>query len=160
MTSNQQPKCLVALVENKSGVLNRIASLFRRRRFNIESLTVGHSEKDGLSRMTIVVDELTNVDQVFRQMYKIIEVIKIKKLNENKSVVRDLALVKIKLTSKTHDKILDYLQKIESKVLVKNSKHLVVEICRHPKELDQCLATLKEFGILELSHTGATAISI
>jgi len=150
---------LVALVENKAGVLNRIASLFRRRRFNIESLTVGHSEKEGLSRMTIVVNEDTNVDQVFRQMYKIVEVIKIKKLNEEKAIIRDLALVKIKLTPQTRTKILKNLKLFGGKVVKKNSKYLIAEICEQPEKIESFLDLVKDFGILEIARTGATAVS-
>jgi acetolactate synthase I/III small subunit len=152
-------RTLVALVENKAGVLNRIASLFRRRRFNIESLTVGHSEKKGLSRMTIVVDEKTNVDQVFRQMYRIIEVIEIKKLDEKKAIIRDLALVKIRLTPKTSAKILKNVKLFGGKIVKKNSKYLIVEVCGEPSKIVSFLALMKDFGILEVSRTGATAVS-
>ncbi|MFH1546273.1 MAG: acetolactate synthase small subunit [Patescibacteria group bacterium] len=150
---------LVALVENKAGVLNRIASLFRRRRFNIESLTVGHSEKEGLSRMTIVVDKETNVDQVFRQMYKIVEVIKIKKLDEEKAIVRDLALVKVKLTPPTRAKILKTLNLFGAKIVKKNSKYLIAEICEQPEKIERFIDLMKDFGILEIARTGVTAVS-
>ncbi len=150
---------LVALVENKAGVLNRIASLFRRRRFNIESLTVGHSEKEGLSRMTIVVDENTNVDQVFRQMYKIVEVIKIKELNEDKATIRDLALVKIKLTPKNKAKVLKNLKLFGAKIVEQKPKYLIAEICGKPEKIVSFLDLVKEFGLIEVSRTGATAVS-
>lgn len=149
---------LSALVENKAGVLNRIASLFRRRRFNIESLTVGHSEKPGLSRMTIVVKEDTNVEQVFRQMYKIIEVIKIKILDEEKSIIRDLALVKIKTTAKNKPKILKTIKLFGAKTVHKNHKSLTVEIVGTPEKIDSFLELVQDFGILEFSRTGATAL--
>lgn len=152
-------RTLVALVENKAGVLNRIASLFRRRRFNIESLTVGHSEQEGLSRMTIVVDEKTNVDQVFRQMYKVIEVIKIKKLDEKKAIIRDLALVKIRLTAKNKNQLLKNIKLFGAKIAKKNSKYLIAEVCGEPSKINSFLALMKDFGILEISRTGATAVS-
>jgi len=150
---------LVALVENKAGVLNRIASLFRRRRFNIESLTVGHSEKEGLSRMTIVVDEDTNVDQVFRQMYKIVEVIKIKKLDEQKAIIRDLALVKIRITPKTSAQVLKTIKLFGGKIAKKNSKYIVAEICGEPSKIESFFALVKDFGVLEIARSGATAVS-
>lgn len=148
-------RTLVALVENKAGVLNRVASLFRRRQFNIESLTVGPSEKKGLSRMTIVVEPDTDIDQVFRQMYKIIEVIKIKKLDEAEAVIRDLALVKIK---KSPD-LAKVLRKFEARVARKNGKYVVAEICAEPLEIDKFILAVKKFGILEISRAGATALS-
>jgi acetolactate synthase I/III small subunit len=150
---------LIALVENKAGVLNRIASLFRRRRFNIESLTVGHSEKKGLSRMTIVVNAETNVDQVFRQMYKIVEVIKIKKLDEENATIRDLALVKIKITAKNKAAVSKNLKLFGAKVAKKNSHYLIAEICGEPRKIESFLAIVADFGILEIARTGATAVS-
>ncbi|MCF7846101.1 MAG: acetolactate synthase small subunit [Candidatus Peribacteraceae bacterium] len=148
-------RTLVALVENKSGVLNRIASLFRRRRFNIESLTVGHSEKRGLSRMTIVVEQGTDIDKVFRQMYKIVEVIKIKKLDETQAVIRDLALVKVRKSPG----LTKVLKKFKARTARQNGDFVVVEICAEPEQIEKFIAVVKKFGILEVSRAGATALS-
>ena len=148
-------RTLVALVENKSGVLNRVASLFRRRQFNIESLTVGHSEKKGLSRMTIVVEKNTDIDQVFRQMYKIIEVIKIKKLDEGAAVLRDLALVKIRKSPE----LVKLLRNFGAKIARKNGEYLVAEICAEPGKIDEFISAARKFGILEISRAGITALS-
>lgn len=148
-------RTLVALVENKSGVLNRVASLFRRRQFNIESLTVGHSEQKGMSRMTIVVEKGTDVDKVFRQMYKIIEVVKIKKLDEGEAVIRDLALVKIKKSAE----LAPVLRKFGARVARKNGEFLVAEICAEPQKIDEFIVAVKKFGVLEISRAGATALS-
>ena len=91
---------LVALVENKPGVLNRVANLFRRRGFNIESITVGHSETPDISRMTIVVDGSgTSVEQVRKQLDKLIETVKVQDITSEAIVVRELALIKVKATS-------------------------------------------------------------
>lgn len=154
-----QTRTLTALVENKAGVLNRIASLFRRRRFNIESLTVGHSEQPGRSRMTIVVNEDTNIDQVFRQMYKIIEVIKIKKLDEFQAIIRDLALVKIKVAPKSRPKLAKILRTFKAKSVAKTSNSLTIELTSTPDKIDEFLDLVKSFGILEISRSGATAVS-
>lgn len=154
-----QPRILTALVENKAGVLNRIASLFRRRRFNIESLTVGHSEKPGLSRMTIVVGKNTNFEQAYRQMYKIIEVIKITKLTDQDAIIRDLALLKIEWRAKNSSALKKLIQSAKAKVVKKNSHSITIEICGEPQTVDQFIAACKKFGILEVSRTGATAIS-
>lgn len=152
-------RILTALVENKAGVLNRVASLFRRRRFNIESLTVGHSEKPGLSRMTIVVGAGTDMDQVFRQMYRVVEVIKIKKLDSTTAIVRDLALLNIALKKKTASGLTALIKQLGGTVVKKNSDSLTVEICGEPWEVDEFIAKVKKHGILEISRTGATAIS-
>ncbi|MFH1375358.1 MAG: acetolactate synthase small subunit [Patescibacteria group bacterium] len=152
-------RTLTALVENKAGVLNRVASLFRRRRFNIESLTVGHSEKKGLSRMTIVVDEKTNVDQVFRQMYKIVEVIKIKKLDEAHAIIRDLALVRVKVSPRTKAKLMKAVKLFRAKIVSKKPNEYTIEIVGAPEKIDGFLALVKDFGVLEVSRTGVTAVS-
>ncbi|MFH0776647.1 MAG: acetolactate synthase small subunit [Patescibacteria group bacterium] len=154
-----KPRTLVALVENKTGVLNRIASLFRRRRFNIESLTVGHSEKKGLSRMTIVVEEGTDIDQVVRQMYKIVEVIQIKKLDSIDAVIRDLALVKIAVSAKNSAQISALVKKFKARVPRKNGTFWVLEICESPEKIEAFLTAAGKFKILEISRAGATALS-
>ncbi|MDD3067008.1 MAG: acetolactate synthase small subunit [Candidatus Gracilibacteria bacterium] len=150
---------LTALVENKSGVLNRIASLFRRRRYNIESLTVGHSEKLGLSRMTIVVNENTDIEQVFRQMYKIIEVIKIKKIDSKSAVIRDLALVKVKVTPATKAKLLKTIQLFHAEIVNKKGSEMIIQIVGQPEKINSFLDLIKVFGVVEVSRAGATAIS-
>jgi len=109
--------------------------------------------------MTIVVNEDTNIDQVFRQMYKIVEVIKIKQLDEKKSVIRDLALVKIKITPKTCAQILKNLRLFEAKVIEKKANYLIAEICGEPEKINEFLVIVKKSGLLEVSRTGATALS-
>src|SRR5579883_2386871 len=87
---------LVATMQDRPGVLNRVASLFRRRMFNIESLTVGHTDQPGISRMTIVVDGAkTSVEQVTKQLYKLIEVVKVNEITHDPSVAHELALIKV-----------------------------------------------------------------
>ena len=98
---------IVALVENKPGVLNRMASLFRRRGFNIESIVVGHSEMPHLSRMTFVVDgATTTVEQVRKQLDKVIDVVKVSDITGDDLIVRELALFKVKATSSTRSEII------------------------------------------------------
>ena len=93
---------LIALVEDKPGVLNRVASLFRRRAFNIESLTVGHTEQPGVSRMTIVVDsDRTDVRKVAQNLYKLVNVIQVEDVTERRSVMRDLALIRVRANGGT-----------------------------------------------------------
>lgn len=154
----QKNHVLTALVENKSGVLNRIASLFRRRRFNIESLTVGHSETPGLSRMTIVVDGTTDVEQVIKQMYKIIEVIKIKELDEETAVIRDSALV----TFATTDAATALQQEITAlggRTVKQGAGTLTAEFFGTPMAVDHFLNSVRRFAPLQVARSGATAVA-
>jgi acetolactate synthase-1/3 small subunit len=152
---------LTVLVENKAGVLNRVTSLFRRRRFNIESLTVGHSEQPGLSRITLVVDGTnTNVEQVIRQMYRIIEVIKVEELSAENMIVRDLALVQVTAPTKAKTaKLQTILRGAAAKVLQKKTTGWVIQLTAEPKAIDQLVRVLQPFGLLAVARTGATAIA-
>ncbi len=150
---------LTALVENKAGVLNRIASLFRRRRYNIESLTVGHSELSGLSRMTIVVGAETNVDQVVRQMYKIIEVIKVKELITDKAIIRDLALVQIGVTARNKAKLTKTLKAFDTRVMDRQPTVWTIEIVDTPDQIDNFLRLIRPCKIKAIARTGATALA-
>jgi len=105
--------------------------------------------------MTIVVERGTDIDQVFRQMYKIIEVIKIKKLDESAAVIRDLALVKIRKSPE----LAKVLRKFGAKIAKKNGEFVVAEICAEPDQIGEFIAAVRKFGILEISRTGATALS-
>src|SRR4026208_1552252 len=97
---------LVALLEDKPGVLNRVVNMFSRRAFNIESLTVGHSDQTGISRMTVVVDGTnTDVEQVVKQLYKLIDVLKVSELTQDKTIMRDLALIKVAAKGETRGEI-------------------------------------------------------
>ncbi len=109
--------------------------------------------------MTIVVNDDTNVDQVFRQMYKIVEVIKIKILDDQKAIIRDLALVKIKSTPKTRPQILKTIKLFGGKVAKKNGKYIVAEIVGEPTKIESFLELVQDFGVLEISRSGATAVS-
>jgi acetolactate synthase-1/3 small subunit len=151
---------LLALVENQAGVLNRIASLFRRRRFNIESLTVGVCEKPGLSRMTIVVDgETTNVDQVLRQMGKLINVIEVKDVTGAGAVIRELALIKVQATPKTETEILKIANMFHAKIIQEKAQAFLFELVGAPDKIEACLELWQPLGIAELCRTGVTAMA-
>jgi acetolactate synthase-1/3 small subunit len=135
---------LVALVEDKPGVLNRIASLFRRRGFNIESITVGGTEEAKVSRMTIVVDGATTaVEQVRKQLEKVIEVIKVADITQDQMVARELALVKVKATAQTRSV---------------SSDSVVIEITGDEDKIMSLLDLLKGFGVKEIARTGRLAM--
>lgn len=153
-----QNHILSILVENKTGVLNRVTSLFRRRRFNIESLTVSPSEKKGLSRMTIEVHHQANIEQAIKQIYKIIEVIKVRQLDPETVIVRDLALVTFKASSRGNARLTAFLKKYRTtKTIKKLTTSWTVQIVDTPETIDTFLKEAGKHGLLHISRTGATA---
>ena len=150
---------LVALMENKPGVLNRISSLFRRRNFNIESLTVGHSETPGISRMTIVTEgDSTIIEQVKKQLYKLINVTKVTDVTDEPTVIRELALIKITASSATRSEITSLVDIFRAKVVDVAPDSLMVEITGTEDKVDSLLGLLHPFGIRELVRTGRVAM--
>jgi len=151
---------IVALVQNRPGVLNRIASKWRQRGFNIESLAVGHSEIPGLSRMTFTVDgTTTDVDQVLKQMDKIIEVVKLSDLTEHEMVHRELALIKVSADTAQRSAIIDIVEVFRSKVVDVGPETLVVEATGTEEKVDAIIEMLRPYGIKELVRTGRIAMT-
>jgi len=150
---------LVVQVEDQPGVLNRVVSLMRRRSFNIDSITVGHSETPGVSRMTIVVGgEDAEVEQVGKQLYKIMEVLKVTDLEDENCVARELALIKVAAKAQTRGEILQIAQIYGAKVLDASPNTLVIEATGAEEKIDSLLAMLRGFGIRELVRTGRIAM--
>jgi acetolactate synthase-1/3 small subunit len=150
---------LVALVEDKPGVLNRIASLFRRRGFNIESITVGSTEEAKVSRMTIVVDGATTaVEQVRKQLEKVIEVIKVADITQDQMVARELALVKVKATAQTRSEIIQIVDIFRGNIIDVSSDSVVIEITGDEDKIMSLLDLLKGFGVKEIARTGRLAM--
>ncbi len=150
---------LSVLVENKPGVLARIAGLFSRRGFNIESLAVGPTEHDEVSRMTIVVNvEDSPLEQVTKQLNKLVEVIKIVELDANASVQRELVLVKVGATTETRGQVLDAVQLFRAKVVDVASDAVTIQIIGNVGKIADFLRVLEPFGIRELVQSGAIAI--
>lgn len=151
---------LVALVEDKPGVLNRVSSLFRRRAFNIESLTVGHTEKPGVSRMTIVVDSSqTSAEQVTANLYKLVNVIQIKDLAEQPMVTRDLALIKVVADPEHRSEIMQLVEVYRSRIVDVTNESLIIEITGDTSKIDSFVEVLRPFGILEMVRTGKVAMA-
>ncbi len=151
---------IVALVEDRPGVLNRIASKWRQRGFNIESLAVGHSEVPGLSRMTFTVDgTTTDSDQVSKQMYKLIEVVKVSDLTEHDMVHRELALAKVAASPQERSAILEIVDIFRAKIVDVSPESLIVEVTGTEDKVDAFLEMLRPFGIKELVRTGRVAMS-
>ena len=150
---------LVALVEDKPGVLNRIASLFRRRGFNIESITVGSTEEARVSRMTIVVDGATTaVEQVRKQLEKVIEVIKVADITHDQMVARELVLVKVKASAQTRSEIIQIVDIFRGNIVDVSSNSVVIEVTGDEDKIVSLLDLLKGFGVKEIARTGRLAM--
>ena len=151
---------LVAYVEDKPGVLNRVASLFRRRAFNIESLTVGHTERPGVSRMTIVVDsDQTSVQRVEQNLYKLVNVLRVDDVTEIPSVIRDLALIKMRANADTRLEILQIVEVFRARVVDTARTTLILEVTGSEAKIEALLDVLRPFGILEMVRTGSVAMA-
>ena len=151
---------LVALVEDKPGVLNRVASLFRRRGFNIESIAVGRSETPHLSRMTMVVNGAASmVEQVRKQLDKVIDVVRVSDITETDLVARELALIKVKATSLTRSEIIQIVDIFRANIVDVSSDSLTVEVTGDEDKVDSLFNLLRGFGIKELARTGRIAMT-
>lgn len=151
---------LVALVEDKPGVLNRVASLFRRRAFNIESLTVGHTEQPGVSRMTIVIDSnQTNAERVTANLYKLVNVIQIKDLADQPSVMRDLALIKVNAPPERRSEVMQLVEVYRARIVDVTNDSLIIEITGDVDKIDSFVQVLQPIGVLEMVRTGLVAMA-
>jgi acetolactate synthase I/III small subunit len=151
---------LSVLVENKPGVLARIAGLFSRRSFNIESLAVGPTEHPEVSRMTIVVNVADSpLEQVTKQLNKLVEVIKIVELDSEASVNRELLLVKVRADAENRGQVLDAVQLFKARVVDVAPDAVTIEITGNNAKLSDFLRVIEPFGIRELVQSGMVAIS-
>jgi acetolactate synthase I/III small subunit len=152
---------LVALVEDKPGVLTRVASLFRRRNYNIESLTVGHTENPGVSRMTIVVDSTrTNVEKVAQNLYKLVNVIQVEDVTEQPNVLRDLALIKVQADGGSRrSEIMQLVDTFRARVVDVALDSLMVEVTGTEDKIDGLVDVLRPYGIVEMGRTGRVAMA-
>ncbi|MFQ5860251.1 MAG: acetolactate synthase small subunit [Dehalococcoidia bacterium] len=150
---------IVALVEDRPGVLNRVASLFRRRGFNIASLAVGHSEQPNLSRMTFVVEgDDETVEQVTKQLYKLIDVVKVSELSEEEIVARELALIRVKSTATTRSEIMQLVDIFRADIVDVGPQSLVIQVTGDEEKIDALHQLLKPFGVREIMRTGRVAM--
>ncbi len=148
------------LVENRSGVLSHIAGLFSSRGFNIDSLAVGETQDPTISRMTIIVtgdDKI--IEQVNKQLNKLIDVIKVQDITEDEYLDRELVLVKINCTSQTRGEIVQIIEIFKAKIIDVNQKTLTAEIAGPQDKIGAFLDLVKPFGIKELVRTGRIAIT-
>ena len=159
MTKQNNYHTIISLVQDKPGVLARVASLFRRRGFNIASLAVGHSEEPGLSRMTFVVDgDQYTVDQATKQLDKLVDIVKVSDISEADLVARELALIKVSITDQTRSQIIEIVQLFRAKIVDVGTMSLVVETTGEEAKIDALIELLQPFNITELMRTGRVAI--
>jgi len=150
---------LSVTVENKPGVLTRVATLFRRRGYNIDSLTVGRTESPDISRMTIVVEGDDKViEQVNKQLHKLVDVIKIVDITQDKAVERELALIKVKADTAVRSEIVQIVDIFRGRIVDISKNSLIIEVTGDEGKIDALEDSLRPFGILELVRTGKIAM--
>jgi len=151
---------IVALVEDKPGVLARVSSLFSRRGFNIQSLAVGHSERPQLSRMTLVAKgNSLEVEQIRKQLDKLINVIRVTDITDEEIVTRELALIKVNATASTRSEIVQIVDIFRANIVDVSINSLTVEATGDESKLASLLGLLNRFGIKEISRTGIIALT-
>ena len=159
MVSDATQHTIHALVQDKPGVLNRIASMFRRRGYNISSLSVGRSEQPGLSRMTFVVTgDPHTVEQVCKQMDKLIDVIRVTDITAENIVTRELALIKVEASPHNRNEIIQLVDIFRANIVDVAIETVVIEVTGDESKVDSLVQLLEPFGIRETMRTGRIAI--
>jgi acetolactate synthase-1/3 small subunit len=151
---------LSLLVENKPGVLARISGLFARRGFNIDSLAVGPTDDDQISRITLTVDGASHpIDQVTKQMHKLINVIKIRDLEPNEAVARELALFKVSADGDSRGQIMEYAEIFRGRIVDVSKRSVTVEVTGPDDKIEAFEQMIRPFGLIEMVRTGEIAVS-
>jgi len=151
---------IVALVEDIPGVLNRVASLFRRRSFNIESLAVGHTETAGVSRMTIVVDSDDNsILRLISYLYKLVNVIQVEDLTNKACVTRDLALIKVKADVENRAQVMQIVDVFRARIVDIANNSFIIEITGDEAKIEGFIEVLRPVGIIEMVRTGSVVLA-
>ena len=157
--SQEMQHTVVALVYDRPGVLNRVVSMVRRRAFNISSLAVGHSETPGLSRMTFVVEgDDTVLEQVMKQLRKLVDVVKVSDLSAENAIYRELSLVRVSATAATRSEIIQIVDIFRANIVDVSHDSLIIEVTGDEEKLDSLTTLLKPFGILEIMRSGRLAM--
>ena len=150
---------LSVLVEDESGVLTRIAGLFARRSFNIDSLAVGPTEKPGISRITMVVpSDHRTIEQLTNQLYKLVNILKVQDITNLPSVERELMLIKMVADISNRSEILDIVQIFRAKVVDLSESSLIIEVTGDPGKMCAIEQILSKFGIIEVARTGKISL--
>jgi acetolactate synthase-1/3 small subunit len=152
-------RTFVAHVEDRPGVLNRVVSLFRRRGYNIESLTVGRTEKEGVSRLTVVMEADDDAARrIEANLYKLVNVLYVEDLTATATVARDLALLKVKCTTETLPHVLQLADVFRARAADVTPDAMVLEITATADKIDNFIEVLRPFGIVEMVRTGLIAM--
>jgi acetolactate synthase I/III small subunit len=147
-------------VDNKPGVLNRVASLFRRRAFNIESLTVGRTEHPGISRMTVVVDtDEYGARRVEANLYKLVPVRRVENITRRPTIARDLALIKVTAAGDVRAQVMQLVEVYRARVIDVSAESLVIEATGTEDKIDSLLEVLRPYGVMEMVRTGRVAMA-
>jgi acetolactate synthase-1/3 small subunit len=150
---------LTALVENRPGVLSRVANLFRRRNFNIDSLTVGRTHKDDLSRMTLVMDGTQEeVERLEKNLYKLIDVIQVEHMTGKPSLYRDLALIKVAVSGENRREVHELADIFRARIIDVSQESMIIEVTGEEAKIENFTDLLRPFGIIEMVRTGVVAM--
>ena len=159
-TGAQRRHVLVAIVNNRPGVLNRVASLMRARNFNIESLAVSHLDDPEISRMTITLrGDDVNVEQAAKQLYKLIDVLKVQDVTDDPTVQHELVLVKVRATDRNRGELISIVEMYKARIVDMAPESVIVETTGTETEVDALIALLRGYGIKELVRTGTVVMS-
>ena len=153
-----QPHTIIALVEDRPGVLNRIVSKWRQRGFNIESLAVGHSETAGLSRMTFVVDANTDAEQVVKQVDKLVDVVNIRDISAEEIVSREMAMIKVRVDAGNRSHIIEIADLFRASIVDVSSESVILEVTGDEAKVDALFELLSDYTVIELVRTGRVAM--
>lgn len=148
---------IVALMQDRPGALNRAVSLFRRRGYNIESLAVGHTETEGVSRMTLVV-ESSDVEQVVKQLYRLVEVLKVSDVTNDPTVEREMVMVKIHAPGEKRAEIVAMTSVFDAKIVDVGATTMVIEMTGTPAKVENFIDVIRPFGVKEMMRTGRIAM--
>jgi acetolactate synthase-1/3 small subunit len=150
---------IAVIVENKSGVLTRIAGLFSRRSFNIESLSVGATDNPDYSRMTLSVqgDEVV-LEQVIKQLSKLINVIRVSELSPDESIERELAIIKVSADKENRSEIMQLVSVFRANIIDVSARSMIIEVTGDEQKIDALVLLLRQFGIKELARTGKVSM--
>ena len=148
---------IIALMQDRPGVLNRAVSLFRRRGFNIESLAVGHGETPGVSRMTLVV-ESDDVEQVTKQLYRLVEVLKVSDVTDDPTVEREMALMKLHAPPASRAEIVALTNVFGARIVDVGTNTMIVEMTGTPAKVENFIEVIRPFGMKEMMRTGRIAM--
>jgi acetolactate synthase-1/3 small subunit len=160
MSDREELRTFIVYVENRPGVLNRISSLFRRRGYNIESLTVGHTERPGVSRMTIVATiGVGGAHRVEANIYKLVNVLSVEDVTNVLTVSRSLALIKVEASEASRHRLMEIVRVFRARVVDIAPTTLIVEITGAERKIQALVEVLRPFGILEMVRTGQVAMT-